>query len=79
MPRVLRIDGLHIDDSRAGGEGGIAFFGDLNPACVGDDYEPVVPYAPTEDVYVRNLTTATGRMPRLSENPYMFRGTRFHT
>lgn len=60
MPRVIRIDGLTVDDAAAKG---VAYFD--NPRGALGDRAPF-PYRPTERVEVRGLKTASGQPPSLS-------------
>ena len=67
MPRVIRIEGLFVDDSeRSGDDRGIAFFNDpIGPSRSERPY----PYRLTERLEVRDLTTARGLPLRVSDNP----------
>jgi hypothetical protein len=38
-----------------------------------DSYEEKFPYVRTREVILRNVTTASGKALRLSENPFMFK------
>jgi hypothetical protein len=67
MPRVIRIDGLTIDDSQQkSGYAGAAFFSNPLGALGGN---VPFPYRPTERLEVRGLKTASGLPLRLSSNP----------
>jgi len=67
MPRVIRIDGLTIDDSeQKNGHAGAVFFDNPLGALGGD---MPFPYRPTERLEVRGLKTASGLPLRLSSNP----------
>jgi hypothetical protein len=76
MPRVVRIDGLHIED---GGRGeayeGVYFFAD--PLGAPRPERPF-PYRLTERLKVRGLTTASGLVPRVSANPELVQAIAFH-
>jgi hypothetical protein len=67
MPRVIRIEGLSVDDSnRPGDNPGVAFFDDpLGPPRKDRPF----PYRLTERLEVRGLKTASGLPPRVSDNP----------
>lgn len=67
MPRVIRIEGLLIDDSRLKAEHqGPSYFDD----DLGDlRRKPPFPYRLTEKLEVRGLRTVSGLPPRLSDNP----------
>ena len=62
MPREITIDGLFVDDSNHPEDyTGMHFFSDL-----GNDTTPKpFPYARTERITVKNLTTASGKKPQL--------------
>jgi hypothetical protein len=67
MPRVIRIEGLFIDDSKhTKGHAGVLFF--ANPAADQDSKRPF-PYRLTERLEVADLKTASGLPPRLCQNP----------
>lgn len=67
MPRVIRIEGLFVDDAnRSGDYPGINFFSDpLGPPREARPF----PYRLTEKLEVRGLKTASGLPPRVSDNP----------
>jgi hypothetical protein len=68
MPRTIRIEGLSIDDSALkakGGAQGVALFAD--PAGKPVAKRPF-PYRLTEKLVVRDLKTASGKAPRVSDN-----------
>ena len=75
MPRRITIDTLHIDDSQHPEEDyqGPAILADFNPELTDASYEWTYPYVLTEEVVLRNVTTASGKPLRLSKNPAMFR------
>lgn len=67
MPRVVRIDGLVVEDGGRGEDyAGVYFFSDPLGAPRSD--RPF-PYRLTERLEVRGLTTASGIAPRVSANP----------
>ncbi len=66
MPRVIRIDGLEIDDSKQPeNHRGIVFFSD--PLGASGKERPF-PYRLTKRLEVRGLRTASGLPPRVCEN-----------
>jgi hypothetical protein len=69
MPRVIRIAGLFIDDSRrADGEGGIVLLG----GSIGGAREDApFPYRWTERIEIERLETASGVRPELGGDPKM--------
>jgi hypothetical protein len=67
MPRVIRIEGLFIDDSKHTDKySGVLFFGE---SIAGSSPERPFPYRLTERLEVSDLKTASGRPPRVSANP----------
>ena len=74
MPRKIVFDGLRIDDSRHpktyGGPWIFAMFNDKNTK---PGYKGKYPYHITEEVVLRNVTTASGKELAVSPNPFMFR------
>lgn len=67
MPRVVRIEGLSVDDAGSSGkQGGITFFGDPIGSSRG---KRPFPYRLTERLEIRDLKTASGLIPRVSTNP----------
>ncbi len=66
MPRVITIDGLHVDDSNHPKDYTGLFFVS-NPGGI-DPAESAFPYIRCRKVTVRGLTTASGKKPRVSSN-----------
>lgn len=67
MPRLIRIDGLFVDDSKHSKKyEGVAFFSD--PIGSSRNKRPF-PYQLTEKLEVRGLKTASGMPPVISDNP----------
>lgn len=74
MPEPITIVNLHIDDANHPDDyEGPAIFADFNPAMTSDSYKEEFPYIITREVILRNVTTASGRLLRISNNPFMFR------
>lgn len=77
MPERITIENLYIDDSNHPEDyKGPAIFTDFNPEMTDDAYQQEFPYIITGEVILRNVTTASGRPLRLSNNPYMFRNVK---
>ena len=75
MPDTITVDGLHIDDAALPADSpGPAFFADFNPERTDSKYTEAYPYIITEWVILRDVTTASGKELRLSDNPVMVRG-----
>jgi hypothetical protein len=74
MPEKITIDGLKIDDSNhPESYNGPAIFGDFNPKMTDETYKEKFPYVKTKEVILRNVTVASGKKIRLSDNPFMFK------
>ncbi len=74
MPERITFENLHIDDSNhPEGYDGPAIFADFNPELTSASYKEDFPYIRTKKVILRNVTTASGKPLRLSDNPYMFK------
>ena len=66
MPRVVRIDGLFVDDSSNSKKPrGVTIFS--NPRGAPNENAPY-PYRLTERLEVNDLKTASGLAPRISDN-----------
>lgn len=71
MPRVIRIEGLCVDDSRQPADyPGLNFFSD--PGGLARDKQPF-PYRLTERIEIRGLETARSVSPRVCANPEVAR------
>jgi hypothetical protein len=74
MPERITIENLRIDDSNhPENYQGPAIFANFNPNLTDDSYVEKFPYVKTREVILRNVTTASGKALRLSDNPFMFR------
>jgi hypothetical protein len=74
MPERIIIENLHIDDSSHPEDyRGPAVFSNFNPNMTDDSYQEQFPYVITREVVLRNVTTASGKSLRISNNPFMFR------
>lgn len=77
MPERITIENLRIDDSnQPENYRGPAIFGNFNPKMIDETYVEKYPYIITREVILRNVTTASGKELRLSDNPFMFRGVK---
>lgn len=73
MPERITIENLHIDDSKHPEDyRGPAIFANFNPEMTDDSYLEKFPYIKTREVILSNVTTASGKAVRISDNPYMF-------
>jgi hypothetical protein len=74
MPERITIDKLFIDDSKyPNGYRGPTIFADFNPKYTDGTYAERYPYIKTKQVILRNVTTASGKPLRLSDNPFIFK------
>ncbi|MBW1724643.1 MAG: hypothetical protein JRJ33_04575 [Deltaproteobacteria bacterium] len=74
MPERITIETLHIDDSNHPEDyQGPTIFANINPQMTDDSYQEKFPYVRTREVILRNVTTASGKDLRLSDNPFMFK------
>jgi hypothetical protein len=74
MPQRIIIENLHIDDSNhTENYQGPAIFSNFNPERTDSSYKEKFPYIITKQVILRNVTTASGKALRISDNTFMFR------
>jgi hypothetical protein len=74
MPERITIESLYIDDSNHPDDyRGPAIFANFNPEMTDESYREAFPYVRTRKVILRNVTTASGKALRVSDNPFMFR------
>jgi len=80
MPERITIENLSIEDSNHPNDyQGPAIFADFNPKMTSDSYTEKFPYVITREVILRNVTAASGKTLRLSNNPFMFRNVKVKT
>lgn len=80
MPERITIENLKIDDSNHPEHyRGPAIFANFNPKMTDESYEEKFPYVKTREVILRNVTTASGKTLRLSDNPFMFKDVKINT
>jgi len=74
MPRRIIIENLRIDDSNhPDNYQGPAIFANFNPKMIDSTYQETYPFVKTKEVILKNITTASGKALRVSDNPFMFR------
>ena len=74
MPERIIIEDLQIDDSKHPDDyRGPAIFADFNPERTNESYVEKFPYVRTREVILRNVTIASGKKLRISDNSYMFK------
>lgn len=80
MPERITIENLHIDDSQhPENYQGPAIFSNFNPEMTNESYKENFPYVKTREVILKNVTTASGRELRLSDNAFMFKDVKIIT
>lgn len=80
MPERIVIENLHIDDSNHPTDyQGPAIFANFNPGMTDNSYIEKFPYVRTREVILRNVTTASGKTLRRSDNPFMFKDVKVKT
>ena len=74
MPQNIIIENLHIDDSNLSKDfKGPSIFADFNPEMTDDTYKEIFPYIKTKEVSLKNVTIASGKSLKLSDNTFMFK------
>jgi len=77
MPERITIENLQIDDStHPVGYPGPAIFTNFNPRNTDETYVEDYPYVITKEVILNNVSTASGKALRISDNDYMFRNVK---
>ena len=80
MPDRIIIENLFIDDSNYSADyKGQAIFENINPQMKDDSYLQKFPYLITREVNLKNITTASGKGLRISDNSYMFKNVKIDT
>jgi hypothetical protein len=80
MPDRIIIENLHIDDSSYPEEyPGPAIFADFNPQMTNDSCQEKFPYVRTNEVSLKNVTIASGKPLRISDNPFMFKDVKVNS
>lgn len=80
MPERITIENLHIDDSQhPENYQGPAIFSNFNPEMTDESYKEKFSYVKTREVVMKNVTTASGRELRVSDNTFMFKDVKIIT
>ncbi|HUX95784.1 MAG TPA: hypothetical protein VMV47_08630 [Bacteroidales bacterium] len=80
MPERITIENLRIDDSQHPDDyKGPAIFADFNPKMTNDSYVEKFPYVRTREVILRNVTIASGKTLRLSDNQFIFKDVKVNS
>ncbi len=76
MPHRVVIEGLRIEDANPlASYRGPTLFANFNPQFISDSFQQPFPYAPTREVALKDVVTASGLPLRLSDNAFMFKNT----
>jgi hypothetical protein len=79
MPERIRIDTLYIDDSHSPNDyAGPAIFANFNKDFTNEHYVEKYPYIKTQELSLKDVTSASGKPLVMSDNPFMFRGIIWH-
>lgn len=74
MPERITIENLRIDDSKhPQSYQGPALFSNFNPEMTDDTYREKYPYVKTKEVILKQVTTASGKAIRISDNTFIFK------
>ncbi|MGV3504738.1 MAG: hypothetical protein ACO1O1_13605 [Adhaeribacter sp.] len=74
MPERITIETLHIDDTKhPAGYQGPAIFANFNSKMKDETYQEKFPYIRTREVILKDITVASGKPLKISDNPFMFR------
>jgi hypothetical protein len=74
MPERITIENLRIDDTNhPSNYQGPAIFSNFNPEMKDNSYTEKFPYVKSKEVVVKNVTTASGKTLRVSDNTFMFK------
>ncbi|MCF8225321.1 MAG: hypothetical protein K9J30_05540 [Bacteroidales bacterium] len=80
MPERITIENLHIDDSNhPENYQGPAVFANFNRQMTDDSYHEKFPYIKTREVILINVTIASNKKLRISDNPFMFKNVKIVT
>ena len=80
MPEKIIIENLRIEDSNHPEDyPGPAIFANINPKMIDDSFVEKFPYVITKEVIIRDVTTASGKELRLSDNPFMFKDVKVNS
>lgn len=80
MPQRITIENLRIDDSgNPDNYLGPTIFANFNPKMTDSTYQEKFPYVITKEVILKNVTTASKKSIRVSDNQFMFRNVKIKT
>jgi len=74
MPKRITIENLKINDNNTSSSyKGPAVFSNINPKKKDETYVEKFPYIITEELILKNITVASGKPLRISDNQFMFK------
>ncbi len=77
MPERITIESLYIDDSNHPEDyEGPSIFANFNSKMTDESYVEEFPFILTKEVFLKDITTASGKPLKLSKNPFMFRNVK---
>jgi hypothetical protein len=80
MPERITIENLRIDDSQhPDNYQGPAIFSNFNPKMTDNTYQEKFPYIKTKEVILKNITTASEKKLRISDNRFLFKDVKIKT
>ncbi len=80
MPNRITIENLRINDSNhSESYQGPTIFSNFNMEMKDSSYQETFPFVRTKEVILRNVTTASGKKLRLSDNPFVFKDVKVLT
>jgi hypothetical protein len=80
MPKKISIENLKIDDSNHSKDyKGLAIFANFNPKMVDNSYQEKFPYNKTKEVFLKNVTTTSGKKLIVSNNAFLFKDVKVIT
>ncbi|MEJ5994961.1 hypothetical protein WG904_11085 [Pedobacter sp. Du54] len=79
LPEKIIIENLRIEDANPPANyQGPTIFANFNPEMKDDTYEERFPYVRKSKVKLKNITTASGKKLRVSDNIFMFKDVKVH-
>lgn len=80
LPERITIENLHINDSNHPDDyQGPVIFKDFNQKMTDGSYQEQFPYVRTSEIFLKNVTTESGKDLKVSSNPFMFKDVKVHT
>jgi hypothetical protein len=80
LPEKITIENLRIEDANhPENYRGPAIFSNFNPKMIDDTYQEKFPYVKNSEVVLKNITTASGKSLRVSDNLFMFKNIKVKT